>query len=168
MTGVQTCALPISMITTPGHGSFPSGHGTEIFAAVTVLKALLGLTDTSLTGLQLDRLAARIATNRVIAGVHFPVDSVAGRLLGHQLAAFFLSASSEGKVQSGWTSRRFDADAFFNQTGQDFKPTVPIGATTYYPSMPPTKPTVWLATSIPVMRKMRSLAEAEWRGRKFA
>ena len=35
----------------------------------------------------LDRLARRIAFNRVVAGVHFPIDSAAGSALAHQLAA---------------------------------------------------------------------------------
>lgn len=95
------------LITTPGHGSFPSGHATQAYIVANVLKALLKLDpdqDTALTA-QLDRQAARIATNRVVAGVHFPIDSMAGRLLGTTLAEYavarFTSASS-------WTERTFD------------------------------------------------------------
>jgi len=68
------------MITTPGHGSLPSGHTTQAYLTVHVLKRLLNLNSGTHANenLQLDRQAARIATNRVIAGAHFPVDSIAG------------------------------------------------------------------------------------------
>ncbi len=82
------------MITTPGHGSFPSGHATQAHAVAHVLKALLHLDPTrqahAMVIDQLDRQAARIATNRVVAGVHFPVDSMAGRMLGIALAEYFV------------------------------------------------------------------------------
>jgi len=70
------------VIQTPAHSAFPSGHATEAFAAAAVLGALyparLG---------QLRRLAARIAVNRGFAGVHYPVDHLAGAMLGDMLGA---------------------------------------------------------------------------------
>ena len=83
------------MITTPGHGAFPSGHATQVHAVAHVLKSLLRLNPPPNPGYptvieQLDRQAARIATNRVVAGVHFPVDSMAGRMLGVALGEYFV------------------------------------------------------------------------------
>src|SRR5205085_10058246 len=61
------------MITTPGHGTFPMGHGTNTYAVSYVLRQLLQLdTHPRFRWVidQLDRVSARISTNRVIAGVH--------------------------------------------------------------------------------------------------
>jgi membrane-associated phospholipid phosphatase len=82
------------MIPTPGHGSLPSGHATESFAAAFVFYALLtevGIAEKEQTFIQLMRIAERIAINRTVAGVHFPVDSVAGMVLGRTLAEFFIA-----------------------------------------------------------------------------
>jgi hypothetical protein len=82
------------MITTPGHNTFPMGHATQAYAVACVLKKLVSL-DPAVHPAhqwaidQLDRLTARIATNRVVAGVHFPVDSMAGRMLGVALGEYF-------------------------------------------------------------------------------
>ena len=85
------------MIQTPIHGSFPSGHCTECFAVARVLYELVS--ETSAAGAaakrqlreQLLRQAARIAINRTVAGVHYPVDSLAGQLLGLGVADYILA-----------------------------------------------------------------------------
>ncbi|MGL5012575.1 MAG: phosphatase PAP2 family protein, partial [Paracoccaceae bacterium] len=88
------------IIGTPSHSTYPSGHATEAFAFAAVLCGLrhmaAGAADpvaavladlTAPDGATRSetlpfRLAARIADNRTVAGVHFPVDSAHGALLG--------------------------------------------------------------------------------------
>ncbi len=82
---VQSNSLVLPVIATPGHGSLPSGHATTA-AFTSELLRLLVYGGKSLRAQQLDRLARRIAFNRVVAGVHFPVDSQVGYALGTQLA----------------------------------------------------------------------------------
>lgn len=81
------------MITTPGHGSMPCGHCTEGYAIKEVLQSLLGMNPAAPRhdGLrtQFSRIVARMSMNRVIAGVHFPVDNIAGRLLGKAVGRYF-------------------------------------------------------------------------------
>ena len=83
------------IILTPGHGALPSGHATEAFATARVLRELLRQSGSpygdASYGRQFFRLAARMAINRTVAGVHFPIDSVAGSLLGLTLADYFLA-----------------------------------------------------------------------------
>ncbi|MEP6018895.1 MAG: phosphatase PAP2 family protein [Paracoccaceae bacterium] len=73
------------MIQTPYHSSFPSGHAMEAFAMATTLHRLTS--DTSLKDAVAEDalpfvLAHRIAVNRTVAGVHFPVDSWVGAWVG--------------------------------------------------------------------------------------
>lgn len=94
------------VIQTPGHSAYPSGHATEAFAFATVLSALrLANSDAAKSrglipallekltpamesataadpDLLMFRLASRIADNRTVAGVHYPVDSAHGAVLG--------------------------------------------------------------------------------------
>lgn len=103
------------VIDTPGHSAYPSGHATEAFALATLLAALRlsgkgltpdkGLIDAVLNHLtpaaeaapaldetvRLFRLAHRIADNRTVAGVHYPVDSAHGGLLGLSVALGFVA-----------------------------------------------------------------------------
>lgn len=76
------------MIQTPDHSSFPSGHAMETFAAATVLHLLrIGKAADAAQGIgsMPFRIAHRVAVNRTVAGVHFPVDSLAGALVGVRL-----------------------------------------------------------------------------------
>jgi hypothetical protein len=95
------------MILTPGHSSFPSGHSTESFVAAYVLWKLV-LQPTPLRCEELMRQAARIAINRTVAGVHFPVDSVAGQLLGLTLGEYFVARCTGDKYRP----RKFKGDAY--------------------------------------------------------
>ena len=91
------CARPAEVsnaiqpvIRTPGHASLPSGHATVAFMMARLLERILSTDATTST--QLKRLAHRVADNRTVAGLHYPMDTAAGRLLGTTLANCFLSA----------------------------------------------------------------------------
>jgi hypothetical protein len=87
---VERSALLVPVIATPGHGSLPSGHATMAKLTADILCGLLYAADDQRVVL-LDRLARRIAFNRTVAGVHFPMDNWAGYELGRQLASTFVA-----------------------------------------------------------------------------
>ena len=93
------------IIQTPGHGSLPSGHSTEAFAVARLLIGLLsakaGLNAPPGLVQQLMSQAARIAINRTVAGVHFPVDSLAGQLLGLGIAEYFVARCQPSLAAGG-------------------------------------------------------------------
>jgi len=72
-------------IPNPGHPAYPSGHATGAYAIAYLLRELDPAHADDYPG-----DAARIAENREIAGVHYPSDSEAGRLLARQLIDAFL------------------------------------------------------------------------------
>ena len=79
------------IVQTPDHSAFPSGHSTEAFLIATLMHRLMtgkGPKDGVGASAQLYRLAHRIASNRTVAGVHFPVDSAAGALMGCLLGEY--------------------------------------------------------------------------------
>lgn len=79
------------MVQTPDHSTFPSGHATEAFLVATLMHRLMtGAGPKAGVGAsaQLYRLAHRIASNRTVAGVHFPIDSAAGALMGCLLGEY--------------------------------------------------------------------------------
>jgi hypothetical protein len=109
------------MITTPGHGTFPMGHASQAYAVAYVLKQLLNLnTKYSLVTDQLDRQAARIATNRIVAGMHFPVDAMAGMMLGIALGEYFVGRCLGGGLT--FMGRTFVAGGIDAAPTTDFNP----------------------------------------------
>ena len=108
------------MIPTPGHASWPSGHATEAYLTCALLQSLLP--HGTKYREQLERLAARIAVNRTVAGLHYPVDSAVGRLLGTALSDFMVARCTGGKLHE----RGFDGRKFHGTQGTviDFDPRV--------------------------------------------
>ena len=77
-------------------GAFPSGHATEAYLVARILqrlsrqKVLAYNSNIPSLDMHLRRLAHRIADNREVAGVHFPIDSAVGRMVGETLAEYFV------------------------------------------------------------------------------
>jgi hypothetical protein len=94
-------AKVLPMIATPGHGSFPSAHATEAFAVAEVLKAILDVAvnahaDRDNRVALVDKQAERIAVNRTVAGVHYPIDTWAGATLGRIVGKLILRLCGQG------------------------------------------------------------------------
>lgn len=95
------------MIPTPGHGAYPSGHATEAFIAAHLINTLQRTARNGpahkaghgATEVQLQRQAYRIAVNRTVAGVHYPVDSACGRVLGTLLGEYLVGRCSGGSIK---------------------------------------------------------------------
>lgn len=77
----------------PPHPAYPSGHATGAYTLAYLLQEL----DPGSAKIYLEA-ARRIAENREIAGVHYPSDSEAGRLLARQLADQLLSNASFNRL----------------------------------------------------------------------
>jgi hypothetical protein len=92
------------MIQTPNHSSYPSGHATEAFAVATVLHRLM-TGETARMGLSHAakpmpyRVAHRIAANRTVAGVHFPIDSRAGAFVGCHIGEAIYALATGRKIE---------------------------------------------------------------------
>jgi hypothetical protein len=111
------------MIQVPGHPSTPSGHSTEAFAAAIVLISLIRVngvnplySDQS-TVVQLIRQAARIAINRQVAGLHFPVDTACGAVLGMTLGAYLVQRLTAANTFNAWS---FDGSTFLASSDFDW------------------------------------------------
>ena len=158
------------MITTPGHGSFPSGHSTQAHAVAHVLKILLNLyAKDPTTGKdkyetvrdQLDRQAARIAANRTVAGVHFPVDSMAGRMLGVALGEYFVGRCVANQAMKSRTfkSAEFDKPQYSSLDFNPFSGVQDLNTGSFYG----VGGTTWNIPSSPLLGAVWSAALGEWK-----
>lgn len=113
------------LLDTPPFSAFPSGHATESYMFAGVMRRLAKQAAGSFLDVQLTALAARISINREVAGLHFPVDSMAGRMLGETLAEYFasvcLGAAAKPSAPVGWLARTFDGGVL--KGGEEFDPT---------------------------------------------
>ena len=108
------------MIPTPEHGSWPSGHATQAFTVATLLTALIQGEGpaTVAPDSQVFALAARIAANRTVAGVHFPSDSAAGAMLGIAVGNYLAARACAGQSRTAgkMDALRFDGAALDSST----------------------------------------------------
>nr|WP_249145432.1 phosphatase PAP2 family protein [Bradyrhizobium diazoefficiens] len=116
------------MIPTPAHASFPSAHATEAFAVAEVLNALVESRSDNYADFEkrqalISKLAERIAVNRTVAGLHFPIDSWAGAILGRAVGQIILSKSGQRVGVQGY---RYCAngklDFFLSEFSKDSNP----------------------------------------------
>ena len=74
------------------------GHATEAYMFAKIICALAGQAAGSPMAQQLRVIARRIADNRVIAGVHFPIDSTAGFVLAEAMSDYFIARCTRTKA----------------------------------------------------------------------
>ncbi|MDM0045708.1 phosphatase PAP2 family protein [Variovorax dokdonensis] len=144
------------IITTPGHSTYPMGHAAQAFATVVALMGLLKIPDSHPLRTQLVRQARRISINRVVAGVHFPIDAPAGQLLGETVGEYFLSMS--GIPGKGCFFRSFGPSGSGDDDENDYLgdgPMLPQGG---YVDVAP----LALGPASRYLTKLQELARAEW------
>ena len=84
-----------------GGNSFPSGHASTSFAGAVVLAYLVRRAVPALLV-----LAALVAFSRVYVGVHYPLDVVAGALLGASVGAAAVIAPRRAPLRPSGARRR--------------------------------------------------------------
>jgi hypothetical protein len=85
----------VPLLQAPTHFSFPSGHATYAYCAAEILASICDqFSDKTDLRDALQRAADLIADNRVVAGVHYPCDSDAGRAVGYALGRWLVGQGS--------------------------------------------------------------------------
>jgi hypothetical protein len=148
------------IVTTPGHGTYPMGHAAQAFATIVALSGLLGIHPAQFGGThpaftQLRLQARRFSVNRVVAGVHFPIDAPAGQVLGTSLGEYFLHKCGIANVPCN--QRTFAPNLLGNDILNNFLgdgPDVPNGA-----SAPVALGAIAFS---PYLMELTALAQSEW------
>lgn len=138
------------VISTPGHGALPSGHATIATLTACLYAQLLPAPSRTRVE-QLDRLARRIAFNRVVAGVHFPIDSEVGYALGAQIAIALVAAAAGSAAPAAYAARNA-ADSSLREIVKVGGFSAPVQARTAAAVAAKT-------TGKPVARNVRALAQ---------
>jgi len=132
------------------------GHAAQAYMAAHALQKLIGWDDGHAGTVQLQRQAERISINRVVAGVHFPVDALAGQRLGQTLAEYFVMRGGLPGCEK-WQPRALGRKHIGDVPGQpealEFAPD-PLGAQQGATSA--------TGPEAKVLKAMTRLARAEW------
>jgi hypothetical protein len=92
----------LSVVPVPKHQSFPSGHASYAWAIVELVIGIVPLRQAQQDYLR--SLAARIAHNREVAGLHTALDSAAGHLLGESLGKWMAEAAKDSAHYPKWAT----------------------------------------------------------------
>ncbi len=163
------------MILTPGYTAYPCGHATEACFVAELLPLLAGdPTYPFSTGdlarrpdglaRQLNRVAFRIAENRVVAGLHYPVDYLAGQALGAMLARYLVWLAADPHVDVRSLAVGATAFAHPGQIDGNEQPTFDRFVDEQTCIDPPMTPLPDSTPDAPVLRDLWTLARREWVG----
>jgi membrane-associated phospholipid phosphatase len=159
------------MILTPAHGTLPSGHATEAFITAIVLWRLVQASGRNpyvsrRYAEQLMRLAARVAINRTVAGVHFPIDSAAGALLGLALGEYFVARAAAPGGANQFRTWRFRGNLFPEDGDFVWRDLFDVAADAQteqpYATMDPNPRPIDPARQSPILSWLWDEAVAEW------
>ena len=127
-----------SVVPTPDSPSYPSEHAATAGAAAAILSYFFPEEAASF-----ERMAEDAAQSRVLAGVQFPSDAVAGLKLGREVAAQVIAAAKADGSDVAWTGTvptgpcRWVGDMPANVTVPNWKPILLASADEFRPSAPP-------------------------------